>query len=1206
MSNQMKNKEEKTKSKKFSFAKFLKIIAIVAVVGFPYVFYFLNHVKYEVDVEFLGVTKESFTYKISGNQTIGDIEPEEIEGYEFVAFYKDEGMSQKYSSTDKVKRNSKIYLKYSPIIYDVFIPSGVGYKIEGTKTISYNRNYKFEVILDDKYSNSNIEVRVNNNIVTKNAEGKYVVQKVKKDLFISVSNVLVNDYSITLPMGEGFEITPTSTYVKHGEDFEFAVNLLNGYSNSIIQVKANNELLTEVDGKYKVENVTSDVNIEVLGVQLNDLLLTLNVEGSTINLPVNNENDLLADVIFNTNNIDELEQFLMSAQKVANPIAMETYETELENVKSNMDKFDYLKLLTYSLTTGLIYSDEECSLGKTFDVKFNEFKDRHLNFYLKLTTPDKLDYEASGTTMYVSQKDGSVSGEVVIPSMWVKDNVILNGTINYYVKSNAFKDNANITSVDIPLTVTNVSSSAFENCTNLTRVYHYLPSELDFVCGGYASSAFKNCKNLVDFEIPFGIQTIESNAFEKCLGLTSVEIPISVQTIGNAVFLGCENITSANIKAKITKLSESMFQDCTSLISVKYSSNVKELGLSVFENCESLTDIPLTDNIETIGGSAFQGCIGLTNVVMSNKVSHLGNWAFRDCVNLQSITLSDNVTGIGNRTFYNCENLTNITIPNNVTIIDDYTFYGCTGLTNITLGNGLQKLGEYVFKGCVSLQEITIPAQVAIIDNYAFSGCTSLTSVTFGSGLQTLGISAFERCVGLQEISIPAQVSTIEDFAFKQCVNLKCVTFEDNCKLTTIKEGVFVDCFKLRKLELPSNVRILEWECFGEGLESLTIPETVTSIAARTFVYCPHLAEIYDLRTTQMKAGDYCSPSDVRILKEGENSVIYSDDSGLSYFESEQGKYKVIKYSGTASEITIPSTLNGSEIIEIRECAFKNNKTITKVTINSETSVIGNSAFYKCQNLKTVEFEQGNLLLEIGDEAFWGCVNLINIAIPDTVQSIGGYAFRECEKIKSVVIPNNLTYMGIYAFQHCLGLTSLVINPNSTNINYYAFTGCDKLLEIRDLRSIKMDPGDYGTPEDAVILGATDSSIYYVDANGFVFIQHDNNNYKLVDYVGDSKDIIIPSLFYNGAVVTEIREYAFVGKDIEKVVISETITKIGEFAFGYNDTLLNVEFKDTTGWQVSNSDTIEWTDVTISPTDFDSNAEVCNTYNNLMWQKVQN
>ncbi|MBQ3219210.1 MAG: leucine-rich repeat domain-containing protein [Clostridia bacterium] len=85
---------------------------------------------------------------------------------------------------------------------------------------------------------------------------------------------------------------------------------------------------------------------------------------------------------------------------------------------------------------------------------------------------------------------------------------------------------------------------------------------------------------------------------------------------------------------------------------------------------------------------------------------------------------------------------------------------------------------------------------------------------------------------------------------------------------------------------------------------------------------------------------------------------------------------------------------------------------------------------------------------------------------------------------------------------------------------------------------------------------------YYTE--GLVFeLNEDNASYSVVNYNGDSKDVVIPSV-YNEKPVTCIGVRAFKNcHSLTSIAIGCRITSIGDYAFLYCDSLTNIEFPDS-------------------------------------------
>ena len=72
-----------------------------------------------------------------------------------------------------------------------------------------------------------------------------------------------------------------------------------------------------------------------------------------------------------------------------------------------------------------------------------------------------------------------------------------------------------------------------------------------------------------------------------------------------------------------------------------------------------------------------------------------------------------------------------------------------------------------------------------------------------------------------------------------------------------------------------------------------------------------------------------------------------------------------------------------------------------------------------------LEVEIGSVVTSIGEYAFYNCLGLKSVTIPEGVTSIGDSAFWDCSGLPSVTIPSSVTSIGKDAFYSCSGLTSV-------------------------------------------------------------------------------------------------------------------------------------------------------------------------------------
>jgi hypothetical protein len=166
----------------------------------------------------------------------------------------------------------------------------------------------------------------------------------------------------------------------------------------------------------------------------------------------------------------------------------------------------------------------------------------------------------------------------------------------------------------------------------------------------------------------------------------------------------------------------------------------------------------------------------------------------------------------------------------------------------------------------------------------------------------------------------------------------------------------------------------------------------------------------------------------------------------FGYSDNGDGTATITNYTGSGGAVAIPATMNSLQVTGVGYQAFYDCLTLTSVTIPNSVTSIGINAFVNCHNMTSATLGKG--VINIGIAAFIDCYSLTNVTISDSVTSIGNNAFGGCNSLTSVTIGSGVTNIGQSVFSGCTSLTSVTIPNSVTNIGSNAFGQCSGLTNI--------------------------------------------------------------------------------------------------------------------------------------------------------------
>lgn len=301
----------------------------------------------------------------------------------------------------------------------------------------------------------------------------------------------------------------------------------------------------------------------------------------------------------------------------------------------------------------------------------------------------------------------------------------------------------------------------------------------------------------------------------------------------------------------------------------------------------------------------------------------------------------------------------------------------------------------------------------------------------------------------IKEVIVNDGITKIGDFMFQLYESLMKVTLPDT--LTEIGKSAFNGCH-FEEITIPENVTTIGRNAVAsEELKNIIIKaKEITSVSSSSFrgaqTQTFHVYEGSTTETTLKNAGILTDSNTEYIVEESD--VVESGDCGpdAKFTIDSNGKMTITGTGAADTNENIPFEYKNSLIKEVE----------VKEGITSISNVCDT-----IRELTKVTLPTG--LTEIGNKAFYCCVKLERISIPETVTKLGENAFGLCTVLTEIEIPSGVTEIPKNTFKSSSALTEIVIPENVTTIGDGAFYGCRSLnkiyFEAKEVSSVPSSSG---------------------------------------------------------------------------------------------------------------------------------------------------
>ena len=346
-----------------------------------------------------------------------------------------------------------------------------------------------------------------------------------------------------------------------------------------------------------------------------------------------------------------------------------------------------------------------------------------------------------------------------------------------------------VQNVTISNQVTDIGSSAFYNCTNLSHVV-------------FNAASFKDLDS-------------SKTIFSTGSGNASFEIGENVKKVPAYLLYGASVFSKVTGCANVTTIGDSAFERCTADFDVNLQ-NCTTIGEAAFRD-SGLVEITIPQGVKSIGAGAFD-CNGLSYVAFNAENC-------RDVIGMTSVfstTAGDATMNIG---------------PD-VERIPAYLLYGVAAFSKIEGGSGVTSVGAYAFQDCDA--EIVFSSTVCKEFGEGAFKNSGLTSIYLGPSTTNFAADSFENCYNVSKIeynstTLSRMFSATSSPLSTAGSEASPVTVTIGTLVRTVPDYLVYNNEHVTAIELGTAEEIGVQSFSGTGVKKVVFPETLESIGERAF-----------------------------------------------------------------------------------------------------------------------------------------------------------------------------------------------------------------------------------------------------------------------------------------------------------------------------------------------------------------------------------